>query len=419
VPRLVRWLIATDIFAPTSETTMTEHPHSPTRRHLLAGTASALAGVGLASWTGTASGQAKPLPAYATWKDADSLIVHSANTMETRRGELGTSVITSSDRLYIRNNLPPPDASIVDDPDSWKIEIAGVKNPRTMSVGELKRLGVDTVAMVLQCSGNGRGFFPSKPSGTPWTVGAAGCVIWSGVPISAVVEALGGISDGMPYMTGTGGEKLPEGIDPKSVVVERSVPVKAVDDSFLAWELNGEPIPLAHGGPLRLIVPGYQGVNNIKYIKKLAFTEKESEARIMAHGYRMTPPGEKADPSQPSVLEMGVKSWIDSPVAQEPIPAGRVQIVGVAFSGTSAVKRVEVSVDGGKTWRDAKFFGPNLGKFAWRQFMLETDLPAGEHKLASRATDEAGDVQPEVRVDNVRGYNNTSWADHAVTVNVA
>jgi sulfite dehydrogenase len=101
-------------------------------------------------------------------------------------------------------------------------------------------------------------------------------------------------------MTGTGGEKLPEGIDPKSVVVERSVPVAAMVDALLAWEMNGAPISLAHGGPLRLIVPGYTGVNNIKYIKQLAFTSAESDARIMSHGYRITPPGAKADPAQPS-----------------------------------------------------------------------------------------------------------------------
>jgi len=111
------------------------------------------------------------------------------------------------------------------------------------------------VATVLQCSGNGRGFFPHKPSGTPWTVGAAGCVVWSGVPVRTVVEALGGVNGGMLYMTGTGGEVLPAGIDPKSVVVERSLPIKALGDALLAWEMNGAPISLAHGGPLRLIVP--------------------------------------------------------------------------------------------------------------------------------------------------------------------
>jgi len=242
----------------------------------------------------------------------------------------------------------------------------------------------------------------------------------SGVPLKTVAQALGGVADGMLYITGTGGEKLAEGLDPKSIVVERSVPMKALADAMLVWEMNGAPLSLAHGGPLRLIVPGYTGINNIKYIKRLAFTAAESDARIMSHGYRISPPGSKADPSQPSVQEMSVKSWINSPTADSGnVATGTVQIHGVAFGGLHAVKRVEVSVDGGRTWSDAKFIGPDLGRFAWRQFVLQARLPAGTHTLASRATDAAGNVQPEARVENVSGYNNTSWADHAVKVTVA
>ena len=197
------------------------------------------------------------------------------------------------------------------------------------------------------------------------------------------------------YMTGTGGEKLPEGIDPKSVVVERSLPIKAIGDALLAWELNGAPIPLAHGGPLRLIVPGYTGVNNIKYIKRLAFTPVESEAKIMAHGYRMTPPGARPTPSQASVLEMGVKSWVNAPHGDGgAVAAGRMQIRGVAFAGTQGVKRVEVSIDGGKTWRDARFFGADLGKYAWREFVLPVQLAPGSYTIASRATDAPATSSP-------------------------
>ena len=235
-----------------------------------------------------------------------------------------------------------------------------------------------------------------------------------------VAEALGGMEGGMRFMTGTGGEKLPEGLDPKSIIVERSVSVSAMADALLAWEMNGAAIPLAHGGPLRLIVPGYTGVNNIKYIKRLAFTAQETDAKIMSHGYRISPPGGKGDPNQPSVQEMTVKSWINSPGSDSaPLEKGRVQISGVAFGGLHAVKRIEVSVDGGKTWVDARFVGPDLGKYAWRQFVLETRLPAGQHVLASRATDAMGNVQPQQRLENAAGYNNTSWADHAVTVKVA
>ncbi len=392
------------------------------RRHILSGSAAALGALGLAGWAGVARAQAtvKPLPAYAAWKSSGAMIIHSSSTLETRRAAYGTSVITPTSQLYIRNNLPAPDATILDNRDAWSISLEGVNNPRSLTLAELKTLGVETVATVLQCSGNGRGFFPSKPSGTPWTVGAAGCALWSGVPVRKVVAALGGVPAGMAYLTGTGGEKLPEGVDPLSVVVERSVPMAALDDALLAWELNGEPIPLAHGGPLRLIVPGYQGVNNIKYVKRLAFSKEQSSARIMSHGYRMTPPGTKASPDQPSVWEMSVKSWINGPLAEHGTQkAGLTQIHGVAFGGTRGVKAVEVSVDGGKTWQSAQFIGPDLGRFAWRQFALSVQLPAGTHVLVSRATDTAGQVQPEHREENLGGYNNASWRDHAVTVTLA
>ncbi|MEG3000635.1 MAG: sulfite oxidase [Comamonas sp.] len=398
------------------------------RRRLLTGSAGALAAVGLASFQSQALAQAapaaapaaKPLPGFASFKNADAVIVHSSTTIETKRSAFGTSVITPSNQLYVRNNLPTPPESIVADRDAWQVQIAGVKQPRQLTVRELKSMGLETVTMVLQCSGNGRGFFPSKPSGTQWTVGAAGCVVWSGVPVREVVKALGGVADGLAYMTGTGGEVLPAGLDPKSVIVERSVPVAAMQDALLAWEMNGEPISLAHGGPLRLIVPGYTGVNNIKYIKQLAFTAKESEAHIMSHGYRISPPGSKGDPSQPSVQEMSVKSWINSPIPEDGNQAaGTVQIQGVAFGGMNAVKGVEVSIDGGKTWKQARLVGPDMGKFAWRQFVLQAQLPKGTYQLASRATDAKGNVQPETRGENQSGYNNTSWADHAVTVTVA
>ena len=395
------------------------------RRHLLAGSAAALSAIGLASFSGRAAAQAaaaaapKPLPPYAAWKSVDALIVHSNNTMETRRSAFGTSVITPSSQLYVRNNLPPPDASILNDRDGWNVSIEGVKNPRSLTLAELRTLGVETVTTVLQCSGNGRGFFPSKPSGTQWSVGAAGCVVWSGVPLRSVVAALGGVVDGAAYVTGTGGEKLPDGVDPLSVLVERSVPIKALDDAMLAWEMNGEPIPLAHGGPLRLVVPGYQGVNNIKYVKRVAFTSAQSQARIMSHGYRMAPLGGKASPDQASVWEMGVKSWINGPLSEKgAVKSGMVQVHGVAFGGMHAVKGVEVSVDGGKTWQAARFIGPDLGRFAWRQFVLPVRLEAGTYMLASRATDTGGAVQPQEREENLRGYNNTSWGDHAISVTV-
>lgn len=406
-------------------TPMQDHPaFNLKRRQLFVGAAAAAGLVGLPrsalaqAVSGTVA-PATPLPPYASWKDPGALIVHTSNTLETRRSAFGTSVITPLRNLYVRNNLPPPDASIVADPDAWQLAIDGVSKACTLSVRELKGLGLETTATVLQCSGNGRAYFPSKPSGTPWQVGAAGCVIWSGVPVRAVVEALGGIQAGAVFMTGTGGERLPDGIDPKTVMVERSVPLTAMADALLAWEMNGLPISLAHGGPLRLIVPGYSGINNIKYIKRLAFTAQESDAAIQKTGYRMSPPGEKGKPSQPSVWEMPLKSWINSPASEQgAVAAGLVLIKGVAFGGMNAVKAVEVSIDGGNTWTGAQLTGPDLGRYAWRQFVLPVKLKRGTYTIASVVVDVAGNRQPESRIDNTSGYNNNSWRDHALTISV-
>lgn len=393
------------------------------RRLLLAGGASTAVAVGLDALGVARAADAvspKPLPDYAAWKDGRSLIVHTPTTIETRRGAIGTSVITSQDVLFVRNNLPPPDASIVAKPDAWQVSVDGVNKPRTVTVGELKRMGIETVPVVLQCSGNGRGFFGHKASGTQWRTGAAGCVIWSGVPLAVVARNLGGVVEGMKYITGTGGETLPPGIDPKTVMVERSVPLRALDDALLAWEMNGGPLPLAHGGPLRLVIPGYYGVNNVKYVKRLAFTAAETDAAIQASGYRTRPIGQKGNASQPSMWELNVKSWVTHPTSEEgTVSAGMVQIHGVAFSGTTPVQRVEVSLDGGKTWNAARFVGPDLGRYAWRQFVLATQLGAGSYVIASRATDAAGNVQPAERVENERGYGHNGWRDHAVQLTVS
>lgn len=360
------------------------------------------------------------LPDYAAWKDADSLIVHSANTIETKRSAFGQSGITPLDRLFVRNNVTPPPADIVKDPDAWTVEIEGTGSPAQLTLAELKTMGLENVPMVLQCSGNGRGFFPHKPSGTQWTVGAAGCVIFTGVPVRALLEHVGGIQDGMEYMTGTGGEAIPEGIDPNTVLVERSVPVAAVEHALLAWEINGEPLPLAHGGPLRLVVPGYLGVNNVKYLKRLAFTKEQSPANIQQKSYRFSPIGVSGTPEYESIWESPPKSWINSPSdPDQSVPAGRVMISGVAMGGMSAPKTIEVSVDGGQSWQDAAFVGPDLGPYAWREFVFITDLSPGTYELASRTTNEAGDSQPEERRENNRGYINNSWRDHMVRVTVA
>lgn len=384
------------------------------RRHLLAG--SAIAAGAMVTGVRVDAQDATELPEYVSFKNPDAMILHSNNTIETARHAYGTSLITPENELYIRNNVAPPPASVVEDRDAWEVEIEGVGEPRTLTVGELKGMGIESVTMVLQCSGNGRAFFDEDISGTQWQVGASGNVIWTGVPLSKVVEALGGPASGAVYITGTGGEDIPEGIDPLSVLVERSVPIEELDNILLAWDLNGEPISLAHGGPLRMVVPGYTGVNNVKYLTRLAFTEEQSSARIQQTRYRMVPMGESATTEMPSVWKMDMKSFITTPLDDR--SAGPVTIAGVAFGGYNAPEKIEVSVDGGETWEEAAFIGPDMGRFAWRTFAATVELDAGEHLICSRVTDSEGNAQPEETEPNNSGYAHNGWRKHGVTINV-
>ena len=349
---------------------------------------------------------------------------HVHNTMplalETRRSALGTSALTPASRLFVRNNLPMPDASILDDADAWVLEVRGTSQVGAMTLAELKRLGRETTTAVLQCSGNGRAFFEHTPSGSQWSVGAAGCVNWTGVRLAEVADHFGGPGFGMKYVTATGGEELPPGVDPKAAVVERSIPIdKGLDDVLLVWEMNGQPIPITHGGPLRMVVPGYFGCNQIKYIKTVSFSKEQSEAKIMKKGYRYRPLGEPGNASQPSLWRMPVKSWVNGPGSDGALVlAGRVVFHGVAFSGERGVRAVEVSMDGGATWDSAEIYGPDLGKNAWRTFKVVVELEPGHHRIVSRATDTQGDVQPRARDENERGYRYNAWSETVLDVAV-
>ena len=134
----------------------------------------------------------------------------------------------------------------------------------------------------------------------------------------------------------------------------------------------------------------------------------------------MIPPRAGGDPSFPAVWEMDVKSWVNGPAPENgPVKAGWVQIHGVAMGGTRALRRVDVSVDGGQTWHEARFVGPDLGRFAWRQFVLPMRLEPGQYMVTSRAQDTRFNWQEEVTPDNGGGFLNSGWRAHAIPLVVA
>jgi DMSO/TMAO reductase YedYZ molybdopterin-dependent catalytic subunit len=394
------------------------------RRNFLAGTAT-LAGIAATASVAPItiananhSEGKKGLPEFINWKDRDALIVHSDKGIETHRSAIGESLITPNRNVYIRNNMPTMTDTQIGNRYNWSVSIKGVKNPKTFTLAQLQKLGHTTMATILQCSGNGRGFFKHKPRGSQWKTGAAACIMWTGVPMKTVVDACGGINSDTVYMTSAGIDHEPTGLDPKKAMIERSVPKNVYKDAMLAWEMNGVPLPNAHGGPVRMITPGYFGINNVKHLGKVEFTKSQSSVKYMKSSYRISPIGKKGS-QYPSCWEMPVKSWITRPTDETgTVKAGKVQIVGVAMGGTKKVRSVKVSVDGGKSWRKAKFIGPDLGKFAWRQFVLETTLSSGTYNIASLASNGGSDKQPELRMENRRGYAHNGWKDHSVNITV-
>lgn len=338
--------------------------------------------------------------------------------LETRRGQFGFGPITPVSHFFVRNNLPMPPSSFTDEGDHWSFQVSGCAEKGSLTLAELKAMRQETVATVLQCSGNGRAFFSHHPSGSQWSVGAAGCALWTGVKVSDIFERFGGIVGDPAFLTATGGEQLPEGVDKDAVVVERSVPLeKGLQDCLLVWEMNGAPLPAVHGGPLRLIVPGYFGVNNVKWVTQIAASSQESTAKIQQSGYRIRPQGVAGGPQHPSMWRMPVKSWLNGPGGNDqPVLAGNATLYGVAFSGERGIRAVEVSADGGESWQVADLVGPDLGPNAWRTFGLQTRLEVGTHRFVSRATDTEGVRQPKLAEDNQRGYAHNGWDDHALQV---
>ena len=378
---------------------------------------SLVAGIAAAGPTLSFSSASRAMPDS---KAAGAFIVHNDLpwALETRRSQFGFGPITSASQLFVRNNLPAPPAPLTDQGDDWSFDVVGCARAGSLTLADLKRMKSRTVATVLQCSGNGRDFFPHDPSGSQWGVGAAGCVLWTGVSVADIFEQFGGVQSGVAYLTVTGGEELPDGVDKDAVVVERSVPIeKGLKDCLLVWEMNGAPLPVIHGGPVRLVVPGYFGVNNVKWVRQLAATAGESDAKIQQSGYRMRPEGMAGGPEQPSMWRMPVKSWLNGPGADgAPVLAGLNTLYGVAFSGERGVEAVEISADDGATWQQTEWVGPDLGPDAWRTFQFSANLPVGGHRFVTRATDTQGDQQPKLAVHNHRGYGHNGWQDHGLSV---
>jgi sulfite oxidase len=354
------------------------------------------------------------------------MIIHNAKlaVMETPLVLLRKYDHTPKEILFNRLHFPHEGEAAwyasLDVPSAkdWTLRVDGlVQRPRTVKLADIERMDRVKRVSVLQCAGNGRSYYAAKQKvgGGQWKNGGMGNVEWEGVPLRHFLDELKLLPAGSAqWLTAEGWDQpaTPEGSDfAKSYHLADS----ALDNAILAVRMNGEPIPAVHGGPLRLIIPGYYGNMNVKFLTTLLYMTEQSPSAFQSVGYRF--PNKPVEPGQFEANDYTIynsrptyghviKSVIFAPLPEDHPRRGSVDIRGVAFNdGTAPITRVEVSTDHGHTWIQAAIKPPE-SPWSWYHWQVAGTLRGGENGLMSRATDALGRSQPMDGLTrwNPRGY---------------
>ena len=358
---------------------------------------------------------AAALGAAAVWpvgRVASAADGKSALIVQSRRPlDLETPVsaldfwLTPNDGFFVRSHFGEPAVGL-----PWTTDVLGlVSKSLVLSLDDFKTFEQRTVTAVLQCSGNGRANFRPTIPGVGWKRGAVGQAEWSGVRLADVLEKTG-VKDGAAHVHLIGADGPPS---PKTPAFLRSIPLsKALHpDTLLATRMNGAPLPVLHGGPVRLIVPGWTGNHWMKWLRALTVSKDEAPGFFMQTGYRLpkvpAPPGAILKPSDLMPLTtMNVKSLITEPSEGAALRPGKLEVRGMAWTGEGHAEKIEVSVGAGAAtrWREAEWI--DLARpWSWRRwrFQIERAVP-GRLVLGARATDSRGQTQPETTPYNKGGY---------------
>lgn len=304
--------------------------------------------------------------------------------------------ITPTERFYVRDHFPQPSLSL----DQWCLRVEGkVRKTIEISYEDLLAMPSKTICATLECAGNGRTFLVPPVSGVQWQLGAVGNAEWTGVPFSAVLDRAGMSADAREVIfegadrgePEANGKPVPRG----PIHFARSVPVeKAMRDVLLAYRMNGEPLNLAHGFPLRVIVPGWYAMASVKWLNRIVVSDKEFGGYFQTTDYAFWT-REFGDSVRVPITRMQTKAQIAKPQPNERIPNNaHYEIFGAAWCGEAEIRKVEISTNGGTLWNQCTLLGesiPNswrLWKFAWH-----TPTSPGPVTLMARATDSLGNSQ--------------------------
>ena len=305
------------------------------------------------------------------------------------------------------------------DPSGWRLEIGGtVERPLVLTLDGLRARPRVELVSTMECAGNGRALLEPRPVSQPWLTEAVGTARWAGVALAELLREAGPGGDAVEVVFAGLDRGVEGGVDQR---YERSLPLaeSLASGALLAYEMNGAPLPPQHGFPLRLVVPGWYGMTNVKWLSAITVTTEPFTGYQVASGYRIR---RTEDEEGRPVTRMRPRALMVPPGVPEfetrdrVVEAGPVRLEGRAWSGRAPIQRVEVSSDGGATWADAALDEAADGPWAWRGWTFEWGAERGDHVLCCRATDEAGESQPLEPDWNLGGYENNAVQRVSVTV---
>lgn len=365
-----------------------------------------------ASPTAAATPTAGPSPKPTAPPGDKRIFYNNSPFLEESKLSEVRSLVTPNEQFFVRWHAVQAQLTAAD----YKLSIEGkVGNKVSFSLDDLKRMPSQSVIAVIECAGNGRGYFPADPkvSGTAWHYGAASCAEWTGVSVKTLLDQAG-LDPAATQIVFVGGDQLG---------VTRGLPRdKALDpDTIVAYSQNGEAVRPENGFPARLLVPRWVGVANIKVPVRMIAIADESELdptikrSLDAYTTAQYVYNGPAYPDKPRAILQTVKAAIARPAPDESITQGAYSISGFAWSGSGSIARVEVSVDDGPFQQ--ALIGPQL-QHSWAPFNLVWKATAGAHTIRARATDSAGNTQPapEQVKYNALGYGYNGTVPVKVTV---
>jgi DMSO/TMAO reductase YedYZ molybdopterin-dependent catalytic subunit len=400
------------------------------RRHLLqtAGAAGALAGLPAFARAQSAAAMLSPgVPAgVSTYVTMSALpgkkpLIQLADRPPNYEAPLEyfRTPITPNDQFFVRYHLADiPEVKV----ETYRIKVGGdgANGQAELTFDDLKKLPAVEVVAVNQCSGNRRGLSHPHVPGVEWGYGAMGCARWKGARLKDILDKVGVKKEAI--------EVAFQGADGPTVDTTpdfiKSIPTwKAVDpDTIVAYEMNGQPLPHFNGFPARLVVPGWTGTYWMKHLTEIEARTSPQGGFWMNAAYRI-PVGKfpvvarfitQENATSTPITEMVVNSLITSHRDGAKIKTGKVTVSGLAWDGGYGIRQVEVSTDGGKTWRDATL-GEDLGKYAFRPWRFDLTARAGKNSVMVSATNAIGQTQTSQLIFNPAGYHNNVMQNITLT----